>query len=133
MPYQVLADTVLVTHFGVVTFVLGGLFVIVVGNLQHWRWVNRRGFRFTHLAAVVYIALQTLLGQACPLTTLESWLRTKAGSHGYPGSFIEYWLHRLIYYEAPPWVFTLAYVAFAMIVLATWWRFPPERRAGTLP
>ena len=38
--YQVLADAVLVLHFAVVAFVVGGLVLVVVGNLCHWRWVN---------------------------------------------------------------------------------------------
>jgi membrane protein implicated in regulation of membrane protease activity len=32
-----------------------------------------------------------------------------------------------LYYEAPFWVFTLAYTAFAILVLLAWWRFPPRR------
>jgi hypothetical protein len=133
MLYRFLADTVLVAHFGVVAFVLGGLIVVVVGNLLHWRWVNGRWLRFTHVAAVVYIAVQSLLGRTCPLTRLESWLRIAAGSRGYEDGFIEYWLHGLIFYDAPPWVFALAYLAFATLVIAAWWRFPPEHRAPAPP
>ena len=133
MSYPLLADAVLVAHVGVIVFVIGGLVAVVVGNRWNWHWVNTRRFRLTHLAAVIFIALQTLLGQACPLTTLESWLRVQGGSPGYSSGFIEYWLHRLIFYDAAPWVFALVYVVFAMLVLAAWWRFPPERHPRPQP
>jgi hypothetical protein len=130
MPYQLLADAVLVFHFGVVLFVVGGLVVVVAGNWLHWCWVNQWWFRLAHLAAIGFVVAQAWLGQLCPLTTLESWLRAQAGAGGYERSFIEHWLQRLIYYEAPFWVFALAYTAFAVLVLLAWWRLPPRRGAG---
>jgi hypothetical protein len=131
VPHQFLADAVLVLHFGVVLFVVGGLVVVVAGNRLHWRWVNRLWFRTAHLAAIAIVVLQAWLGQFCPLTTLESWLRVQAGATAYERSFIEHWLQRLIYYEAPVWVFTVAYTAFALLVLLAWWRYPPHRRSGS--
>ncbi len=128
MPYQLLADAVLVVHFGVVVFVVGGLVVVVAGNRLGWPWVNRWWFRLTHLAAIAFIAAQAWLGELCPLTTLESWFRSRAGAPGYAKSFLEYWLQRAIFYDAPSWVFTLAYSVFAALVLAAWWYFPPRRR-----
>jgi hypothetical protein len=130
VPYQLLADAVLVFHVAVVLFVVGGLAVVVAGNWLHWRWVNQWWFRLTHLAAIAFVVAQAWLGQFCPLTTLESWLRVQAGAAAYERSFIEHWLQRLIYYEAPFWVFTLAYTAFAVLVLLAWWRFPPLRGSG---
>ncbi len=117
----------LVFHFAVVLFVVGGLVVVVAGNWLHWRWVNQLWFRLAHLAAIAVVVLQASLGQFCPLTTLESWLRVQAGAAAYQKSFVEHWLQRLIYYEAPFWVFTLSYTAFALLVLLVWWRFPPRR------
>ena len=128
MPYQLLADAVLVVHFAVVVFVIGGLVAVVVGNGLHWRWVNGWCFRLAHLGAIAFVAVQAWLGEWCPLTTLESWLRVQAGGAGYTKSFVEHWLQRLIFYEAPFWVFTLAYTVFGLLVLAAWWRFPPQRK-----
>lgn len=126
MPYQLLADLVLLVHFGVVVFVVGGLVVVVVGNRLSWRWVNGRRFRLAHVAAIAFVVLQTWLGQLCPLTTLESWLRVQAGSPAYTRSFVEHWVQRLIFYEAPFWVFTLIYTVFGVLVLTAWWYFPPH-------
>lgn len=128
MPYQLLADAVLSLHFGIVVFVVGGLVLIVAGNLRGWRWVNAGWFRLAHLAAIAVVVAQAWLGITCPLTTLEMWLRAQAGAGTYGGSFIEHWVARLLYYEGPPWVFALAYSLFALAVLAVWWRFPPQRR-----
>ena len=126
MPYQLLADLVLATHFAVVLFVVGGLAAILVGNRCGWRFVNGWWFRGAHLAAIAIVVAQAWLGLVCPLTTLESWLRVKAGEAGYETSFIEYWLTRLLYYEAPAWVFTVGYTLFGLAVAAAWWQFPPR-------
>lgn len=129
MPYQLLADLVLTVHFAVVLFVIGGLVAIVAGNLYGWRFVNSWWFRLAHLAAIAVVVAQAWLGIVCPLTTLESWLRVQAGQAAYAESFIEHWLTRLLYYDAPAWVFTAAYTSFGLAVVAAWWRFPPGRRA----
>jgi polyferredoxin len=129
IPYRTLADLVLATHFGLVVFVVGALPLIVVGNVRGWVFVNGWWFRLAHLAAIGIVAAQAWLGIVCPLTTLESWLRAEAGQATYESSFIEHWLTRILFYEAPVWVFTAAYTLFALAVAAAWWRFPPRRRS----
>lgn len=133
IPYRLLADVVLSVHVAIVLFVVGGLVLVVVGNWRRWRWVNALWFRFLHLAAIAVVAAQAWLGMVCPLTTLEMWLRAKARLTTYSGSFIEYWLQRLLYFDAPDAVFTLAYTVFGLATVAVWWRFPPElrRRRGS--
>jgi hypothetical protein len=133
MPYQFLADLVLLVHFGVVLFVVGGLVVVVAGNRLGWRWVNAWWFRLVHLAAIAVIAVQARLGRYCPLTILESWLRVQSGSAAYDRSFIEHWVQRLLYYDAPLWVFALIYAAFAALVALAWWHYPPRRGRVTRP
>ena len=131
MRYQLLADAVLLLHFGVVVFVIGGLVVVVVGNWRGWPWVNAWWFRLAHLAAITVVVAQSWLGRLCPLTTLESWLRVQAGSATYTKSFIEHWVQRIIFYEVPIWVFTAAYTAFGILVVVSWWYFPPRRSKHT--
>jgi hypothetical protein len=126
--YQLLANGVLVLHLGVVLFVIGGLLLVVVGNLCHWRWVNRLWFRIAHLAAIAIVVAESWFGIMCPLTSLESWLRSKTGAAPASQGFIEHWVEFLLYYDAPTWVFTLAYTTFGLLVAAAWWYFPPERR-----
>jgi len=126
-PYQLLADMVLSLHVAVVAFVIGGLVLILAGNLLLWRWVNALWFRLAHLAAISIVVAESWFGVLCPLTALESSLRAKAHETAYAGSFIEHWLQRVLYYEAPTWVFTVAYTLFALAVAAAWWYFPPRR------
>jgi hypothetical protein len=128
MTYRLLADLVLALHVAIAAFVVLGLAVVVVGNLRGWAWVNRLWFRLAHLAAIAFVVAESWFGMVCPLTTLEMWLRAKGGAPTYAGGFIAHWLQYLLYYNAPPWVFTLAYSLFGLAVLATWWRFPPQRK-----
>lgn len=132
--FQLLADAVLTLHFAVVLYVVGGVVFIIVGNLNGWRWVNALWFRLWHLTAIAIVAAEAWLGIACPLTTLEMWLRAQPGAGvaaHYSKSFVGYWLQRLLFYPAPPWVFVLAYTAFGAVVVVLWFRFPPEFKPRT--
>jgi len=131
-PYQLLADTVLVVHVAVVAFVVLGLVLIVLGNVRGWRWVNGRLFRLAHVGAIAIVVTQAWLGMACPLTILEMSLREKAAATTYAattyaGSFIEHWLQRILYFDAPAWVFLAGYSLFGLCAVATFWCFPPSR------
>lgn len=133
--WRAAADAVLVLHAAVVLFVVGGLLLVAAGNLMRhraggprWPWVNRPWFRMLHGAAIATVVAQAWLGATCPLTELEWWLRAQAGEALPQQGFIELWLHRLLFYTAPPWVFATAYTAFGLAVAAAWWRWPPRRR-----
>lgn len=127
MPYQALADAVLLLHFGIVLFVVLGLPAIIIGNKAGWSWANNLWWRLAHLVAIGVVALQAWLGQYCPLTILESSLREQAGRSGYAASFIEHWVQRVLYYQAPLWVFAIIYTAFGLLVVWAWWRYPPQK------
>ncbi len=118
-----LADLILVVHFSFVLFVTGGLLLVWLGALLDWRWIRNRWFRLAHLAAIAFVAFEALVGVMCPLTVWEDALR---GIHD-ERSFVARWIHRVMFYEWPEWVFTVAYVAFAVIVIATYWLVPPRK------
>jgi len=124
------ADAVLMLHIGVVLFIVGGLVLVLAGGIKGWRWVRNLPFRILHLSAIAYVAAQAWLGIACPLTVFESWLRVQARQGAYQRGFIEDWLQRALYFDAPAWVFVLAYSGFAALVAASWWWVPPLRRAA---
>ena len=121
-----LANAVLVVHVGIAVFVVAGLLLVILGNFLRWGWVNNALFRVAHVAAIGVVVAESWFGIVCPLTTLEMWLRSRAGEASYGGGFIEHWLQQLLYYSAPPWVFVAVYTVFALLVLATWWYFPPR-------
>ena len=118
--YVLAANLVLVFHVAVAMFVVCGLFLIWIGRWREWLWVRHPGFRWSHLICIGVIVLQSWLGKLCPLTTLESRLREHSGGVGYQDPFMIHWLQELLYVEAPPWAFTLAYTFFGCLVIAGW-------------
>lgn len=130
--YQALANAVLIAHVGIVLFIIGGLLLTLLGAALRWRWVKNFWFRALHLVGIVYIAMEAWLGIVCPLTTLELWLREKAGQAVYEGDFIAYWMRQIMFYEAPPWVFIAAYSGFGALVVLSWFLVRPTfpRRAA---
>jgi hypothetical protein len=127
-PAESLARRQALLDFGIVLFVVAGLAAIVIGGLRGWRVARSLAFRIAHLAAIAFVVAQAWLGAVCPLTTLEMWLRAQASGPTYDGGFIEHWVQRVLFYQAPSWVFTVAYSLFGLAVLAAWWYFPPQRR-----
>jgi hypothetical protein len=131
MPYQLLANAVLALHVGVVLFIVGSLVLILAGGVRRWRWVRNPWFRAAHLLAIAVVVLQSWAGVMCPLTTLEHWLRARAGQVSHEGDFIAYWLSKLLFFEAPPWVFVAVYSAFGLLVVLSFYFVPPSRRRRT--
>jgi hypothetical protein len=123
-----LADAILVLHVGIVAFVVLGALAIPLGAWLHWDWVRDFRWRLAHVVLMAVIALQAWLGALCPLTVWEQALRHRAGQATYGESFIDHWLSRLIFFDAPWWAFVAAYTAFAAYVLALWFAVPPRRR-----
>jgi hypothetical protein len=118
--YGLAADGVLIFHTLFIAFVVVGLALIWIGCFLNWRWTRNWRFRIAHLLAIAYVVMESCLSIGCPLTDLENNLRRRAGQNPYdPDGFIAYWLHRLIYFSAPPWVFTVCYVGFGLLVVAT--------------
>jgi len=133
MPYAQLADVVLATHLALVVFVIAGLVLVVLGNRRGWDWVNAWWFRIAHLAVIAIVVAEAWLGFTCPLTTLEQWLREQGGMDSYAGGFIEHWFTRILFFDAPAWVFVFAYTLFGALVLAAWLRYPPNRAPNGPP
>jgi len=120
-----LADIVLFVHFAFVLFVTGGLALIWVGAAAGWKWVRHFWFRVAHLAAIAFVAGEALLGVWCPLTVWEARLRGDDSEK----SFMAEWVHRLLYYDLPEWMFTVAYLLFGILVAATWRFVRPGKRS----
>jgi len=127
MAYRILADVVLVLHALFVFFVVGGLVVVLIGAVLNWSWVRNLWFRVTHLCAIAVVVLESWCGVVCPLTIWEQQLREKSGQATYAGSFVAHWLHKLLFFDAPNWVFAVSYTGFAGLVLISWFFVPPRR------
>ena len=123
------ADFIVVFHLCYVLFAVGGELLIVLGWLFRWPWVRNFTFRIVHLLAVVVVAIEALIGVLCPLTEWEYRLRLLAGQiveEEIP--FMARLVRRLIFYDFPAWVFTLAYILFALLVAASFFFVPPRRK-----
>ena len=131
MLWLVAADLVTTIHAGYVAFVVAGFVAVLIGGAAHWHWVRNFYFRVVHLAMILLVCCEALMGATCPLTVWENALRVRGGEYGYSRDFIGYWLDRLIFYEAPAWVFTAAYLTFGAMVLLTFWFVPVKWRAAS--
>jgi hypothetical protein len=119
-----LADAVVVVHFLFVLFIVAGVPLVYLGAVLRWAWVRSWRWRALHLGGIVFVAAESLLKLPCPLTDWEDALRGRRPV----GGFMERWIHRIMFYDIPAWVFTVAYVAFAALVLVTWVAVPPTRQ-----
>jgi Protein of Unknown function (DUF2784) len=119
-----LAATIVVIHLGVMLFITAGLPLIYIGAARHWAWVRDWRWRSLHLAAIGFVAAESLAGIVCPLTLWEDALRGQQSQVG----FIERWVDRILFYDFPTWVFTAAYAVFAALVALTWFAVPPNKR-----
>ena len=124
--YVFLADVVLALHFAFVSFVVVSLGLIILGGCLSWPWISNSWFRATHLISVAIVVAQSWFGIVCPLTTLEMWLRYQGSESVYEGGFIQYWLQRLLYYDAPAWIFVVAYSSFGLLVALALVKYPPN-------
>jgi hypothetical protein len=92
MTYKILADIVVLIHFSWILFLIFGAF---------WG-VRRRTVKIFHISGLTFAILLVIFDWYCPLTHLEVWLRARHDpSTTYAGSFIAYYMERLIYLEAP--------------------------------
>jgi len=128
--HGLIADAVLVVHFLFILFVVGGEVCVIAGGIRYWQWVRNRAFRICHVLAIGIVIAQAWASQACPLTMWENVLREAAGQEPYSKSFIQYWVGRAVYYDAPQWVFTTAYSLFGAAVLASWIWVKPGRKSS---
>lgn len=117
------ADALLALHFAIVVFIVGGLVLTWAGAALGWAWVRNPWFRYLHLGAIAFVALEALIGMTCPLTEWEDALR----GGGSAESFVGRWVRYFLYYRAPEWVFTVLYVAWVAATLVTLRLLPPRR------
>jgi polyferredoxin len=124
--YRILADVVVAVHFAYVAFVILGLVLTLGGAALRWSWVRNFWFRAVHLAMIAIVVGEAWCGIVCPLTTWENALRQRAGQATYGGGFIANILHDAMFFEAEPWVFTLAYLLFGLAVVLALVLAPPR-------
>jgi polyferredoxin len=123
---QLLAHLIVILHALYLSFVVGGLLLILVGIVRRWQWIRNFCFRLAHLAAIGLVAVEAVFGWMCPLTSWEKHFLEQAGEQSYGGDFVAYWASRLLYWDFPPWVFNILHIAFALLVIAVFVLAPPR-------
>ncbi|MBL8497765.1 DUF2784 domain-containing protein [Nitrosomonas sp. JL21] len=118
------ADVILIVHFLYVLFVVGSLPVIWMGAWLKLSFVRNRWFRYAHLAAIGWVVIESLIGVNCPLTAWENALRQVEIDIG----FLQYWIHKIMFYTVPENVLTVVYVLFAGLVAATFMWVPVDTK-----
>ncbi|MDZ4372162.1 MAG: DUF2784 domain-containing protein [Phenylobacterium sp.] len=126
MSADALGQLVLLLHVAVIAFNVAGLIVVPVGAGLGWSWVRLFWLRVLHLVSLAVVAAQAVLGRACFLTDWQAAL-TDGGA---ADPMIMRWVNGLIYWPLPGWVFTAAYVAVFLYVIALWRLVPPGRPSG---
>jgi hypothetical protein len=122
MGYRILADAVLIVHFGFVLFVL-------FGGLCALRW---RRIIWLHLPAVSWAAATEFFGWICPLTPWENWLRAKGGETAYQGDFIAHYIVPLLYPEALSRNLQIVLGIIVLIInVLVYWRFFSRKNIST--
>ena len=93
MLFRILADAVVLVHFLWILFLIFGALL----------GVRNKAIQYIHLSGLFFVVLIQTFGWYCPLTHLEFWLRSKHDpSIGCAGSFIIYYMEKLVYLEIPP-------------------------------
>ena len=128
--YRLAADATVLIHLAYVAVVILGLVAVLVGYFRRWRWVGHPWFRWPHLAMILIVVFEAWWGITCPLTTLEQWLRERAGQATYSGSFVANWVHDILFFDLPPWCFTLIYTAFCGLVALTFFLVPVRKNSS---
>jgi len=136
--YRILADIIVALHFAYVAFVVLALVVTLAGAALRWKWIRNFWFRAIHLAMIGFVVAEAWCGIVCPLTTWENGLRARAGQATYGGGFLANLLHDTMFFEAEPWVFTVCYSLFGLLVLVAFVLAPPRipewlRRRSPMP
>jgi Protein of Unknown function (DUF2784) len=104
--YRVLADAVMLAHFGFLIF-------LALGGFLAWRF---RWVLVPPIGAVVWAVL-SVAGAECPLTGWEDGLRRLGGEHGLPRGFIDTYLTGIIY---PQEYLRVAQLLVAGLVATSW-------------
>ena len=120
------ADIILVLHALFIAFVILSFILIVVGIVRRWQWTRNFWFRAANLLAIGLVAVNAWVVKICPLTIWENEMRETVGGDTYPGTFVGFYLQKIIYYDLPIWVFAIIYTVFAALVLIMWLIWSPR-------
>lgn len=120
-----LADLLVAVHLAIVTFMIAGVVLVLIGWPLRWRFVRSPYFRLPHLAIMAYIVVNAIQGEVCFLTVWENDLRLAAGQLDVEDiSFIGRLLRDVLYLEVPQASLDRFYIVFGVLVAVTFIAVP---------
>ncbi|UCF87700.1 MAG: DUF2784 domain-containing protein [Nitrospiraceae bacterium] len=103
---KVAADFIVFLHFLWVIFLILGAFIG-----RRYRWV-----KILHLSGIGFAIIIQVFKWYCPLTYLEFWLRRyHEFSVDYPGSFIIFYIEKIVYIDLSGEIICAATIALVLI------------------
>lgn len=119
MSYKILADSIVAVHFLWIVFLLLGAF---------WGAKNKT-VKVFHISGFAFAFVIQIFGWYCPLTYLESWLRSRYNPGlTYTGSFIIHYVEELVYIDVSR---TLIFFFTVLICGFNVWLYLKKGRAGS--
>jgi len=118
--YRLLADAVMLIHFGFLAFV-------ALGGFAAWRY---RWVLVPHVVAVAWGALTVTVGLECPLTSWENTLRRLGDEEGLPRGFIDTYLTGVVY---PQEYLLAAQLLVAALIVVSWAGLAVSPRSPAAP
>lgn len=99
----------------------------IVWVLFGWMLTRHRPvLAWIHIASLIWGVCVEAGPWPCPLTLLEQWLESRAGSGSYQGGFIVHYLDAIVYPDVSPqlltWVGSGVCVAILAIYVVRFWR-----------
>lgn len=127
MLYKILADTIVVMHFGWILFMLVGFIFTLCGFF--WKgFFDRWLFRTLHLCGIAYVSLKAVMGKYCPLTIWENTLRAKYDPGlTYAGSFMIHYVEKIVYPDIDPLVIHIPTTFIAVFTVLVFIIRPPAK------
>jgi hypothetical protein len=113
--YSILADITVFIHFLWILFLIFGAFP---GR-------RYKAVKIAHIGGVIFAFFIQFFGWYCPLTHLEAWLRRMHDpSQSYSGSFIIYYVEKIVYIGISPKIILILTVFIALMSVWVYMRKP---------
>lgn len=118
MSYKILADIVVIIHFLWIVFLIFGAFL----------GVKYKAVKIFHISGLIFAFIIQIFDWYCPLTHLEVWLRSKHNPDlAYAGSFIAYYIERIVYIDIPPY---MIFILTVFMCIFNAWFYSRKKRSS---
>ena len=117
-------NLIIFIHFLIVLFITFLLFFIPIGYKFSWKFMRNKKLRLTHFLLMSFVTIETILGIACPLTTIENYL----SDNKYDKTFISFWMEKVISWDFPSSFFIILYSACLTWIIIMWKIYPPQKK-----